>query len=32
MLIAGNEDNLDKSDPFASDEDLKDDETVIDNN
>ena len=29
-LIAGNEDNLDKLDPFASDEDFEDDETVID--
>ena len=32
MLLAGNEDNLDRSDPFASDEDLEEDETVIDDN
>ena len=31
MLLAGNEDNLDGSDSFASDEDLEDDKTVIDN-
>ena len=30
-LLAGNEDDLDRSDSFASDEDLEDDETVIDN-
>ena len=32
MLLAGNKDDLDRSDSFASDEDLEDNETVIDNN
>ena len=32
MLIADNEDDLDKSDPFVSDEDLEDNETAIDDN
>ena len=32
MLIAGNEDNLDELDPFASDEDLEDDKIVIHDN
>ena len=31
MLLAGNEDDLDRSDFFASDEDLEDSKTVIDN-
>ena len=31
-LIAGNEEDLGKTDPFASDGDLEDDETVIDDN
>ena len=31
-LIVGDEDDLDESDSFASDEDLDDDETVIDDN
>ena len=31
-LIAGNEDDLDGSDPFANEEDFEDDETVIDDN
>ena len=31
-LLPGNEDGLDEHDFFASDEDLEDDETVIDNN
>ena len=31
MLLAGNEDDLDRSDSFASDEDLEDGKTVIDN-
>ena len=31
-LLAGNEDNLDRSYSFASDQDLEDDETVIDDN
>ena len=30
MLLAGNEDDLDKSDSFASGEDLEDDKTVMD--
>ena len=29
-FIAGNKDDLDESNPFASDEDLEDNETVID--
>ena len=32
ILIAGNKDDLDESDFFASDEDLEDDKTVIDSN
>lgn len=32
MLNAGNKDDLSESNLFASDEDLEDDETVIDNN
>ena len=32
MLLGGNEDDLDGSDSFASDEDLEDDKTVIDIN
>ena len=31
MLLSGNEDDLDRSDSFASDEDLEDGKTVIDN-
>ena len=31
-LIAGNEDDLDGSDPFANDEEFEDDETITDNN
>ena len=31
-LIAGNEDDLDGSDPFANDEEFEDDETITDDN
>ena len=31
-LIAGNDDNLNRSDSFASDEDLENDKTAIDDN
>ena len=32
MLIVGNEDDLDGSDPFANDEEFEDDETITDDN
>ena len=32
MLLAGNRDNLDRSDSFASDENLEEDKTIINDN
>ena len=32
MLLGGNKDNLDRSDSFASDENLEDDKTIVNDN